>query len=764
MESDAHALHDSTDASTVRLSIEGMHCAGCVGSVEKALASVPGVESGRVSLAHASADVSGSALDAEALVKAVDRAGYKARPVAARVSVADQRSEIEHRQAHHAIAWKRRALIGIVASIPMIPMHLPASWTGIEHLHGELNWYTWLSVVLSTIVQVYVGSAFYKSAWHAATKRTTNMDTLIAIGATAAFGFSVVVLIGHLLGMDPQQPFYFGESAGLLTLISLGHWLEARTTAAAGSAIRELLSLQPDEVTRLASREDSSGESVRSADIEPGDFMLVRPGERIAVDGEVVNGASTVDESIVTGESMPVQREAGSKVIAGSLNQTGRLVVRAETSGLDTTVSRIAEMVRSAQSSKAEIQRLADSISSIFVPSVLGIAAITFLGWLVFADADNLTRALVNATTVLVISCPCALGLATPTAVMVGSGAASRRGILVKSAATLERCASIDLIMFDKTGTLTQGKPAVKEAADEPLRLAAVLASASTHPLSKAIVAAAQERSLDVPRADHVDESSGKGLSGRVDRREVHVLSPSAAKEAGYESTANDNDDATRSVVVVDGKTIGSITFVDQMRPQARQLIESLRARGVEAMLLTGDRQAVAQRIGAEAGLDPEMIRAELRPEDKVAAVREAAERGKVVAMVGDGINDAAALAEASSRGGVGIAIGSGANIAIEAADVVIPGESLDRLIDLLRLSADSLRTIRQNLFMSFIYNTLAIPVAALGLLGMQGPLLAAAAMGLSDLSVIGNSLRLKWRLSREMDSTSSAERSTQRH
>lgn len=744
-----HAAHETAASDRFRLSVDGMNCAGCVGSVERALKSVPGVESARVSLAHASADVEGSGLDVESLVQAVDRAGYKARPLAVRTSVADQRSEIEQRQAHHAVAWRRRALVGVVASLPMIPMHLPASWTGIEHLHGELNWYTWLSVVLSTIVQVYVGSAFYKSAWHAATKRTTNMDTLIAIGSTAAFGFSVVVLLGHLLGYRPQQPFYFSEAAGLLTLISIGHWLEARTTAAAGSAIRELLSLQPDEVTRLTSEADSSGEVVRSADIVPGDLMLVRPGERIAVDGQVVSGSSSVDESIVTGESMPVQRTAGAKVVAGSLNQTGRLIVRAETSGLDTTVSRIAEMVRSAQSSKAEIQRLADYISSIFVPSVLGIAAIAFLGWLLFAEADNLTHALVNATTVLVISCPCALGLATPTAVMVGSGAASRRGILVKSAATLERCAKVDLILFDKTGTLTQGRPAVQEAEDEPLRFAAALAGASTHPLSKAIVAAAQERSLDVPRADQVDESSGKGLSGRVQGREVHVLSPSAAKDAGYESATNENDDATRSIVVVDGRTIGSITFVDQMRPQARQLIENLRSRGVEAMLLTGDREAVAVRIGAAAGLKPEMIRAELRPEDKVAAVREAAQQGRVAAMVGDGINDAAALAEAGSRGGVGIAIGSGANIAIEAADVVIPGESLDRLVDLLALSADTLRTIRQNLFMSFIYNTLAIPVAALGLLGMQGPLLAAAAMGLSDLSVIGNSLRLKWRLAR---------------
>ncbi len=739
----------TADQCSIRLSVEGMNCAGCVGSVEKALKTVPGVTSASVSLAHASADVTGSGFTSDALVSAVDRAGYKAKAVEKRASVADQRSEMEHRHAHHATAWRRRAIAGVIASIPMLPLHLPAAWTGFDHVHGDLTIYTWVVILLSTFVQVYVGSAFYKSAWHAATKRTTNMDTLIAIGATAAFGFSAVVLVLHLLGMDPQQPLYFSESAGLLTIISIGHWLEARTTAAAGSAIRELLSLQPDEVTRLTSESDSTGQTVASAEIEPGDLMLIKPGERIAVDGAIINGQSSIDESIVTGESMPVQRSSGGKVVAGSLNQTGRLIVRAETSGTDTTVSRIAEMVRQAQSSRANIQRLADYISSIFVPAVLGIAALTFIGWALFGGENNWTLALVNATTVLVISCPCALGLATPTAVMVGSGAASRRGVLVKSAITLERCAAINLILFDKTGTLTEGHPVVQHADDEPLRLAAALASASTHPLSKAIMNAAKERNINPPRADHVDESSGKGLTGRVDSREIQVVSPSVAREQGIALDEEGEDATTRSIVIADGKRMGAIDFTDAIRPQAKDLIASLRDEHIEAMLLTGDRQAVAQRIGKQAGLKPDMIRAELRPEDKVKAVREASQGGRVVAMVGDGINDAAALAEAASQGGVGVAIGSGTNIAIEAADVVIPGESLDRLLDLMHISRQSLRTIKQNLFMSFIYNSLAIPAAALGLLGMQGPLLAAAAMGLSDFSVIGNSVRLKWRLAR---------------
>ena len=732
-----------------------MNCAGCVGTVEKALKSVPGVASASVSLAHASADITGSGLSADALVEAVDRAGYKAKAVVKRVSLADQRGELEHRHAHHASAWRNRAIVGIIASLPMIPAHLPASWIRLgdeaAHLHGELNWYTWLIIALSTFVQVYVGSAFYQSAWHAATRFKSNMDTLIAIGATAAFGFSAVVLVLILLGVNPDQPLYFTESAGLLTLISIGHWLEARTTAAAGSAIRELLSLQPDEVIRLARKDDSSGQTVPSADIQAGDLMLIKPGERIAVDGVIVDGQSTIDESIVTGESMPVQRSADSKVVAGSLNQTGRLVVKAETSGTDTTVSRIAEMVRQAQSSKADIQRLADSISSIFVPAVLGIAALTVVGWAIFAPENNWVLALVNATTVLVISCPCALGLATPTAVMVGSGAASRRGVLVKSAVTLERCATITLIAFDKTGTLTQGKPVVQHAEDEALRFAAALAGASTHPLSRAIVNEAGNRRIDPPRADNVNESSGKVLSGRVNGKAVQVVSPGFAREQGLEVNESTGDQAaTQSVVIVDGRVIGSITFTDAIRPQARSLIAALHTQGVQTLLLTGDRQAVAQRIGREAGLSADMIRAQLGPEDKVNAVRDAASDHRVVAMVGDGINDAAALAEASSRGGVGIAIGSGTNIAIEAADVVIPGEDLHRLLDLMHISRQSLRTIKQNLFMSFIYNTLAIPAAALGVLGMQGPLIAAAAMGLSDICVIGNSLRLKWRLSRE--------------
>ena len=728
-----------------------MNCAGCVGSVEKALKSVPGVASASVSLAHASADITGSGLTADALVEAVDRAGYKARPVVKRISLAEQRGELEHRHAHHARAWRNRAIVGIVASIPMIPAHLPASWTGLEHMHGQLGWYTWLIIALSTFVQVYVGSAFYKSAWHAATRLKSNMDTLIAIGSTAAFGFSTVVLILILMGLDPNQPLYFTEAAGLLTIISIGHWIEARSTAAAGSAIRELLSLQPDEVIRLASKDDSSGSSVPSADIESGDLMLIKPGERIAVDGVIIDGQSSIDESIVTGESMPVQRRVDAKVIAGSLNQTGRLIIKAETSGTDTTISRIAEMVRQAQSSKADIQRLADYISSIFVPAVLGIAALTFLGWAIFGGENGWVLALVNATTVLVISCPCALGLATPTAVMVGSGAASRRGVLVKSAATLERCAAIDLIAFDKTGTLTEGKPVVQHADDEPLRLAAALAGASMHPLSKAIVNEATKRDLAIARADGVDESSGKGLSGKVDGQTVQVVSPSAARDQGITLDEQGDQDTTRSIVIADGKLIGAIDFTDTIRPQAREMIASLKQRGIDAMLLTGDRQAVAQRIGREAGLSPDLIRAELRPQDKVDAVRDAAKTHKVVAMVGDGINDAAALAEANARGGVGIAIGSGTNIAIEAADVVIPGEDLHRLLDLIHISHESLRTIKQNLFMSFIYNSLAIPAAAFGVLGMQGPLIAAAAMGLSDFCVIGNSLRLKWRLSREL-------------
>lgn len=754
---------------SLTLSIDGMHCAGCVGRVEKALTETPGVSSATVSLADGRALIKGTNLDSEQLIASVVSRGFTAAVTRQRASVADQRTDIEHRQHASARRWRNRTMIGFGAWIPMAVIHWAGPSIGLGHAHEVTSPWFWVLAALAAVVLVCVGSGFYASAIRAARNLSTNMDTLVSLGATAAFGFSIVIVILKVLeytGRIPgpiTQPLYFGEAAGLLALISLGHYLEARTSAVAGSAVRDLLSLQPDEVVLVESPDQPGGAVIASADVMPGDLMLVKPGQRIAVDGSIVSGQSTLDESVVTGESMPVERAVGQPVIAGSLNLTGKLIIKATTDGHDTTVARIAELVRTAQASKANIQRLADKVCSIFVPAVLAIALISFIGWglvAVLSDtsaADLWVRALVNATTVLVISCPCALGLATPTAVMVGSGAASRRGILVKSAQSLERAASISTVAFDKTGTLTEGRPALSRytVTDDQLRLAASLASASSHPLSRAIVNAARSSGIAVGSADDVIETAGTGIAGTVEGRRVEILSQSAAVQDtdGLTKSPHEHTESaeTVSMVRIDGTTAGLLAFNDQLRPDASHLMQLLQHDGLRTVLLTGDREAVARAIGSEVGIPDADIRAGLRPEQKSEIVRQLSTAGCTVAMVGDGINDAAALATAGSLGGIGIAMGAGTNIAIESADVVIPAERLAAVHDLVQISKRSLTTIKQNLFLSFIYNVLAIPAAALGLFGLHGPLIAAAAMGLSDLSVIGNAIRLKRRLSKPL-------------
>ncbi len=726
---------------TARLRIEGMHCASCVGRVEQALRQAEGVRSAEVSLAGGTAVVRGSELDPEALARAVETTGFHAEPVLRRESLAERREALERRQRDAARRWRSRVIVGASIWLPLELLHWLGPVLGV-HAHGGA--WLWITVIGATVALAYVGSEFYRSAFRAARARSTNMDTLVAIGATAAFALSIANLIRMRLG-HADAPLYFTEAAGLLTLIGFGHWLEANMTAKAGVALRDLLSLQPDEVTRLASVDDHTGERLRSEDVAPGDLVLVRPGERVAIDGEIAAGRSSLDESVVTGESIPVDRAEGHPVVAGSMNLTGALVVRATTDGASTTVARIAEIVLNAQASKTRIQRLADRVSSIFVPAVLGVALLTLAGWIL---AGDWMTGVISATTVLVISCPCALGLATPTAVMVGSGAASRRGILVRTAASLERTASLKAVAFDKTGTLTLGNPRVVEAPDEALRLAAPLAAASTHPLSAAITQAARERGLEWPGASEIEERPGVGLVGRVGGRSIEIVSATEAGERGLDLPPSP-EDASVSAVVADGSLLGVIAFRDEPREEAASLLGWLRGEGLEAHLLSGDRPAVARSIGARLGIDPQRVHGGLSPEAKVERVRSLAAGVGPVAMVGDGINDAAALAEAGAAGGIGIAIGTGANVAIESADVVIPGDHIGSLGEFLRIGRLTLRTIRQNLALSFGYNTLAIPAAAFGLLGVHGPIIAALAMALSDVSVIGNSLRLAARLRR---------------
>ncbi|HRA90214.1 MAG TPA: heavy metal translocating P-type ATPase, partial [Planctomycetaceae bacterium] len=490
-----------------------------------------------------------------------------------------------------------------------------------------------------------------------------------------------------------------------------------------------LLRLQPETAEVLGN--DGASETVPSADVMKDWKIVIRPGGRVPVDGIVLEGGSAVDESIVTGESVPVDKVPGDHVVAGSMNTTGRLVVRTSVDGRHTTVARIADLVQKAQTSRAPIQRLADSISSIFVPTVILVAIVTLAGWWL---AGDVAKGVIAAVTVLIISCPCALGLATPMAVMVGTGAASQRGILIRDAATLERIGRADRVIFDKTGTLTTGRPEVSEIAaasgtteDELLQLAAAAEFSSEHPIAKAIVRAALERGLELPTVSDFQAIPGLGVQCRIDRRFVVV----------------DRDEIATARVMVDGKKIGTLTLTDRLRSDAVAAVSALRLAGVSVSMLSGDRRDVAEKIGRQLGLEASDVYSEATPESKADRVREF---GGHVIMVGDGLNDAAALAAS----GLGVALASGTNVAIEAAAVVIPGDRVSAIPELLHLSRATLRTIRQNLFFAFLYNALAIPVAALGLLGTSGPLFAALAMGASDITVVGNALRLKWKLKKE--------------
>ncbi|MCI0629254.1 MAG: cation-translocating P-type ATPase [Phycisphaerales bacterium] len=777
--------HDGeVERGELQLKVEGMYCASCAAAVQRAIEGQEGVESASVNVIEGRAAVSGSDLDVRKIVDAVEHSGYHAELIEESLSPGELKSEIELRQAEHERLWRRRAIIGLSIWAPLETLH----WIGraldwhAHHAPGSVGWMDWVMFIGATVVMIAAGGGFYRSAWSAARRGTTNMDTLIAMGATTAYVYSLVIFAMKLFGSSTEQPLYFSEAAALLGIISLGHWMEARATARAGSAVRELLELQPDvaelagtsqQVNKSTSQQSSESRIIPSAEVGVGDLILIRPGGRVPVDGVVVEGESEVDEAVVSGESMPVRKGIGDRAVAGSLNTTGRLVVRAEVDGRHTTIARIAEMVQRAQTSKANIQRLADRISSIFVPAVLMIALVTLLGW---AIAGDLTRGVIATVTVLIISCPCALGLATPMAVMVGAGAASKRGILVKSAMALETAGRAGVVIFDKTGTLTAGRPVVGRievrnqrsevkgnglasaiTEHEVLRLAAAVEAPSEHPIARAIVRAAIERNIPMPPVKDFRAIPGEGVRGIVEGHQVVVV----------------RDEQTTCRVEVDGETIGTIGLMDDLRPDAKPAVDQIRAMGLKVMMLSGDRQEVAVDVGGILGLKPGEIVAEATPERKVEVVRRlaklgteasqdtvgsahlptpslqgrgsSARQGGNVVMVGDGINDAAALAEAD----LGIAMASGTNIAIESADVVIPGDRVVAVPETIDIARQTLRTIKQNLFFAFFYNALAIPAAALGLLGLYGPLMAAGAMGLSDITVIGNAIRLKRRLSR---------------
>ncbi len=734
------------------INIAGMSCASCVSHVTKAARGVPGVADVAVNLAGGRANVQFDAdrTDATAVAAAITGAGYAAET--ASTNGEERRLESQQR---HARSWLGRAVVGIALWLPVELAHWLLPLFGIT-AHGPM---LWIALVAATVAVVYVGSAFYRSAWGALVHRTSNMDTLIALGVTVAYGYSLALLLGGLAGLWPRpmpDQVYFMEATALLALISLGHWLEAAARRSAGRAIRQLMDLAPAVALRMGGGDPTA---VPVADLEVGDRVLVRPGDRVPTDGTVTDGASGVDESMLTGEPLPARRTVGDAVVGGTVAVDGRLVIRVTRTGAQTTLSQIVQLVERAQDSRPPVQRLADQVAAVFVPVVLGLALATAIGWFAWGTAHGWPTATVwaqvarTACSVLLIACPCALGLAVPAALMVGTGLGARRGILVRDIDALQMAERVDTVALDKTGTLTRGKPSVAAvtpiapATDtDVLRFAAAAEQFSAHPLAKAVTAAARARSIAIPAPATFDTVPGLGVTATVDGQAIVVGS---AALLGDRSIAVPvivpGPGQTLVFVAVDGHAVGHVVLLDEVRPDAAAAIADLHAMGIRTVLLTGDNRAAADAAAAAVGI--EMVHADVRPggkADVIASLR-AGDRSRGlqpagrhrVAMVGDGINDAPALASAD----LGIAVGSASDVAKEAGGIVLVGESLGGIAAALRLGRATMRAIRQNLFWAFAYNVVAIPLAASGRLN---PAWAAAFMAVSDVAVLGNALRLR--------------------
>jgi Cu+-exporting ATPase len=741
----------------VELSIEGMHCASCVQRVESGLAAVPGVVSAAVNLASGTARVRTVAGGAEPddLAEAVRRAGFEARVAG---DAASAEAERDAARTEELASLRRRWLVAFVLWLPfgafeMVPHLLMLA--GV-HLAGWPALPPGLQLALATPILAYSGRHFFQGAWKGLKHRSADMNTLVATGTGAAYLYSAVATLApgvfQASGIEPHV--YFEAAATIVTLILLGTWLEVRAKGRTGEAIRALLGLQP-RVARV--RRGELEVEVALEDVRPGDVLVVRPGERVPVDGEVVEGRSTVDESMLTGESMPVEKGPGDEVIGATMNRTGSFAFRATHVGSETALAQIVRLVKEAQGSKAPVQRLADVVAGWFVPIVIGIAALTFVLWYAFGPEPSLTYAIVTSVAVLIIACPCALGLATPTAIMVGTGRGAEMGILFKDAESLETAHSVDVVVLDKTGTVTRGEPSVTDLvaepgthADELLAIAAAAERGSEHPIGEAIVREAERRNLPIRRATGFSALAGRGIEADVDGRAVVIGTPDllAARgivpEPGHAARAAElaDDGKTVVLVAVDGRTIGLVAVADTVQDGSVEAIRALRGRGLEVVMLTGDDRRTAAAIARSVGID--RVMAEVQPEEKAARVRELQAAGKRVAMVGDGINDAPALAQAD----VGIAIGTGTDVAIEAGDVTLIRSDLRGVDRAIALSRRTMRTIRQNLFFAFVYNVIGIPIAAGALWPWTGLLLApwvgALAMVLSDVTVMGNSLKLR--------------------
>ncbi len=684
--------------SLTELEIRGMTCASCAAHVTRALRDVPGVEDAAVNLATERATVLHGSLDTRELLAAVERAGYEAS------------TELDEDRfaAERAADLRRRAIVLALA----IALTVPA--VGIAMFAPDFPGRNVLLAALTLPVWLGAGWEFHRGALAALRSGTATMDTLISLGSTAAYLLSVYDAVRG-------GPTYFDTAAAIVTLIYAGKYLEARARVSSSSAMRALLELRPPLAHRRCAAGDS--EEIAVELVRAGDELVVAPGERIPVDAVVIEGESAIDRSMLTGEAMPVDVRSGSLVEAGTVNASGALVIRATAVGAGTHLAGIIDIVRHAQGSTPPVQRLADRIAGIFVPTIMAIALVTFAGWWLVGHR-SLADAIVTAVAVLIVACPCALGLATPTAIIAGIGVAARRGVLFKDASALERTATVTRVVFDKTGTLTKGTPTVLAASsDDALALAAAVESSSTHPLARAIVGAARERSLAIASPRDVRAIAGSGIRGRVGAHEVTVT-----------AALDGPDGATRVNVSRDGAVIGSIDLRDQVRAEAVAAVQRLRELGVTAELISGDAEGPVRAAAADAGI--EHVHARVTPEGKAAIVRDLQFHGERVAFAGDGINDAPALAVAD----IGFAMGTGTGVALQTAGAALLASDPRAVADAIAIARATSATVSQNLFWAFAYNAVLVPLAAFGIVA---PIFAAAAMGLSSLFVVGNSLRL---------------------
>lgn len=746
-------ISQASPANTDTFDIEGMTCAACVRRVEKVLLKVPGVLEASVNLATERATVRSldGSVDTTVLVAAIEKAGYHATPIVPQAPAAEVESAVEAtdqldlRRGDRIEELKRKSLISLVVGIVMMVLmyvSLPISTLTLAPI----------LLIAATAVQFWAGREIYEAAWSAARHRSTNMNTLVAVGTTVAYGYSAFVTLWPHLATRWNLPhhLYFESAVIIIALILTGRWLEAKAKRATGDAIRALMQLRSNMARVLRGDVELD---IPIAQVVVNDLIRVRPGESVPVDGQIVDGRSTIDESMLTGESLPVDKIAGDSVIGATLNRTGSFVFRATRVGADTVLAQIVKMVEEAQGSKAPVQKLADTISSYFVPIVLVLATLTFGIWTLIGPDPQLAYAITTTVAVLVIACPCALGLAAPTAIMVGTGKAAELGILIRGGEALEMTQHVDTIVLDKTGTITEGKPSVQSftevgsmAEADILALVGSAEAGSEHPLGEAIVRFTQQRDLPFLRTTEFEAIPGRGVVATVDGRLVVAGNRALLSEQGVDLTSLEqftiDPKSTGIHVAVDGSIQAIIGIADGIRTEAVEAIGQLRALGFDIWMLTGDNAATAHAIAAQVGI--ENVVADVLPEQKVALIRDLQAQGKKVAMVGDGINDAPALAQAE----LGIAIGTGTDVAMAASDITLIGGDLRAIVSGIALSRRTVSTIRQGLFWAFAYNIALIPIAMGALYPvfdwLLNPVIAAAAMAMSSVSVVSNALRLR--------------------